>query len=178
VAMAHPDIEQAVVLRIGAVLDLHEEGGMAMGTHFGIAEFAHIGALDLAAQLCRHGLHTIADAEHGHAQFKYALRYARCFIFVNRIRAAGKNDAGGIEFTDEIIGDIPRMQFTVDIGFTHAARDELRVLGAEIENQDFCVHMYRDWRLGARGQDRSFQVSLSRNAASLVTYGLPRWLPR
>ena len=33
------------------------------------------------------------------------------------------------------------MQFAIDFGFAHAACDQLRVLGAEIEDKDFLVHL-------------------------------------
>ena len=40
------------------------------------AEFTHLAVLDLAAQLFGHGLHAVADAQHGHAQLKHGVRSA------------------------------------------------------------------------------------------------------
>jgi hypothetical protein len=51
VAMAHPDVEQAVTLGIAAILDALEQCAVATRAHFGIAEFTSVRAFDLAAQL-------------------------------------------------------------------------------------------------------------------------------
>ncbi len=58
-----------------------EQRGMAAGAHFGIAEFAHLAVFHLAAQLRRHGLHAVADAQHRHAQLEHGLRRARRVAF-------------------------------------------------------------------------------------------------
>src|SRR5437879_13590524 len=63
VAVAHPHVEQAVLLTVDAVLDALEQSGMPAGADFGISEFAHPGILDLAAELRRHGLHPVATPE-------------------------------------------------------------------------------------------------------------------
>ena len=55
-------------------------------------------------------------------------------------RAAGENDPGGRELADERVGDVERMDLAVDVELAHAARDELRVLRAEVEDQDRGVH--------------------------------------
>ncbi|MNW09567.1 hypothetical protein D3C71_2065940 [compost metagenome] len=47
-----------------------------MGAHFCVAEFAAVGAFDLAAQLGRHGLHAVADAQHRQAQLEHSVRGA------------------------------------------------------------------------------------------------------
>ena len=46
------------------------------------------------------------------------------------------------------------MQFAVDIGLTHAAGDELGVLGAEIENEYFLMHFVRVQDSGIRIQGK------------------------
>jgi hypothetical protein len=43
------------------------------------------------------------------------------------------------ELPDELLGNIVGMQFAVHLLFPHAARDQLRVLGAEIEDEDLLV---------------------------------------
>ena len=42
-----------------------------------------------------------------------------------------------IEGADEFLGNVVRMQFAIDMSFTHTARDELGVLRTEIEDEDF-----------------------------------------
>jgi len=46
--------------------------------------------------------------------------------------AAGQDDAGRAEFADESVADVAGVNLAVDLGFADAARDELRVLSAEI----------------------------------------------
>jgi hypothetical protein len=78
VAVAHPDVEQAVALGVAAVLDAVEQRGVAAGAHLGIAEFAPFFELStLPPSCCGHRLHAVADAEHRHAQFEDHLRRAR-----------------------------------------------------------------------------------------------------
>jgi hypothetical protein len=91
--MAHPDVEQPMTLTIAAVLDALEQGRVAAGAHFGIAEFAPARAFDLAAQLRGHRLHAVADAEHGHAEFEHHLRRLEVLDLVDRIRTAGEDDS-------------------------------------------------------------------------------------
>ncbi len=89
VAMTHPHVEQTVAFRIGPVLDFPQQFGMPSCTHFGITEFTHQAVLHLAAELRRHGLHAVADAQHRHADLEHDLRSARRVTFDHRGRAAG-----------------------------------------------------------------------------------------
>ncbi len=49
---------------------------------------------------------------------------------------AGEDDAFGSEFADRFVVHVERMQFAVDPDFTHAAGDQLGVLGTEVEDQN------------------------------------------
>ena len=51
-----------------------EQLAIAFHLNLGVAEFTNAGTLNLATQLLCHGLHTIADTQHGHAQGKYTFR--------------------------------------------------------------------------------------------------------
>ena len=55
---------------------------------------------------------------------------------MNGLGATGENDAFGCEFADRFIVHVERMQFAVHADFTHAAGDQLGVLGTEVEDQD------------------------------------------
>ena len=48
-------------------------------------------------------------------------------------------------------GHVGRMDLAVDLRLAHAARDQLRVLRAEIEDEDVLVAMRGDQGLGAGG---------------------------
>ena len=108
--------------------------------HLGIAELAHPARLDLAAQLLRHGLHAVADSQYGNAQLEHRLRCPIVRFLVGRHVAAGQDDAPGAEFAHERIRDVTGMNLAIDLCLAYPARDELRVLRAEIENQDLVVH--------------------------------------
>jgi hypothetical protein len=91
--------------------------------------------LDLATQFGRHGLHAVADAENRHAEFEYRVRDARWIVEIHRLGATGQDHAGRLERRDGVVIHIPGMNLGVNAALAHAARDQLRVLAAEIENQ-------------------------------------------
>ncbi len=139
VAVRHPDFEQAVALGIDAILDAVEQLGVAVGAHLGEAELALARTLDLAAQLLRHGLHAVADAQHRHAELEDDLRRLPVLGLVHRVRPARQDDASRGEVADELFRHIEGMQFAIDLLLAHAARDQLRHLGTEIEDEYFLV---------------------------------------
>ena len=85
--MAHPDIEEAVSLRVNAILDIPQQRGMTTGPDFGVAELPHLASLHHAAQLRCHRLHAIANAKHWHARLEYGLRRTWSAAFPDRGRA-------------------------------------------------------------------------------------------
>ncbi len=133
--MTHPDLEHAVALGGGKVLDPLEKLGVAVGTNFGVAEFACGTGLNLAAQLIGHGLHAVADPQYWHAELKHRLGR----LVVNLVDAgmrARQDDAfelpiGG-EFTHPVAAHIAWVHLAKHVGFTHAAGDQLRDLGAKV----------------------------------------------
>ena len=136
IAVAHPHVEQAVTFGIHAVFDGIEQLAVAAGADLGIAELVHLAGLHLAAQLLRHGLHAVADAEHGNLRIPHGFRREGCIFLQHRLGAAGQNDAFRIERGHIGVADIPGMYFAVDAELANTARDELRVLRAEVEDED------------------------------------------
>ena len=171
VAMAHPDFEKAVAFRVRPVLDAVEQPRMAAGAHLGIAELALAGAFDLAAQLLRHGLHAVADAEHRHAKLENDLRRRPFLGFIDRVRAAGENDSLRVEAADEIGGDVKRMEFAIHLLLADAAGDQLGNLGAEIEDEDFLVsHLQSLESTRAAGAALWATGSVSRRGSSALPW--------
>ncbi|MCY1215412.1 hypothetical protein D9M72_272550 [compost metagenome] len=143
VAVAHPDLEHAVAFRRGEVFQAFQQLGVAVGADFGVAEFAVVGEADHAAQLLRHGLHAVADAQHGHAQFEHGVRHAHGTFFVGGSVAARQDDALQALrhlFAHEGVVDVARMHFGIDAGFADAAGDQLGDLRTVVENEDALVH--------------------------------------
>ena len=143
VAVAHPDVEQAVALGRAVVLDAIEQPGVAPGTDPGEAELALLSRFDLATQLLRHGLHAVADAQHRHAGREHRCRGLVGGLLVRRHVAAGEDDALGAEAADEVVRHVAGVDLAVDLRFTHAARDQLRDLAAEVEDEDAVVRHSR-----------------------------------
>src|SRR3954463_3546912 len=156
--MAHPDVEQAMALGITTVFDAFQQPGMSAGADLCIAKFAYQAIFDPTAKLRRHSLHAIADAEHGYSEFEHRLRCARCAVYNHRSRTARQDDSLRCEAAHELITDVMGVQFAVNPCLTHATRNQLAVLSAEIQYQNFIVsHRTQMWE-----QEREAATSSSR----------------
>ena len=136
IAVAHPHVEHGAALRVRAVEQAIEQLVRRDARDFGIAEFAVIAGQHAAAQLLRHGLHAVADAEHRHAELEHRLRRARRLLVGDRLGAAREDDALGLPLADVVVGDVPGQDLAIDAELAHAAGDQLGVLRAEVEDQD------------------------------------------
>ena len=136
VAMAHPDVEHAPARRVAIVLETVKQPRGAAGPYLGGAEFAVRRGLDLSAELRRHGLHAIADSENRHAEREHLGRRFRTFRRVYRLGAARQDHGFWGEAPEFRRIDVVRVDFRVHAEFAHPPRDQLGVLGAEIEYQD------------------------------------------
>ena len=132
---------------------------MAARPNFRIAELAHFAAFDDATQLRRHRLHPVADAEYRHPERPDRGRRARRVALGHAVRPAREHDAAWCECANELVAHVVRVNLAVDVRLAQAPRDELRVLRAEIEDQDPAV------RRGSHG------VSRERQRVSALTGG-------
>jgi hypothetical protein len=139
VAVAHPDVEQAVPFGVAMVLDAVEEPAVAARPHLRVAELAVVGVFHFAAELLRHGLHAVADAQHRHAELEHDGRRLDRALVIGGGVAAGEDDPDGAIAADEVGVDVARMDLAVDPRFTHPARDQLGDLGTEIEDEDLLM---------------------------------------
>ncbi len=105
----------------------------------GAAEFAGVPALDLAAELGRHGHLAIADAEHGNAGIEDRLRRARRAFLVDRFRAAGEDHRLRLHLRERGFRLLERHDLGIDALLAHPARDQLRHLAAEIDDQNLVM---------------------------------------
>jgi hypothetical protein len=128
VAVAHP----AELLRRQAC----EEAALWIGLELRPAELGDPRSLDAAAEVERHELHAVADPEHGHAQLEEAGVDMRCSVRVHGRGTAGENERERPLGARRRRGDAMADELRVNAAFAHAARDQLRVLPAEVDDED------------------------------------------
>lgn len=136
VTVAHPDVQQPPALGTGVVLDVAQQARVAASAHPRIAELLVIGGFHPAAQLARHGLHAVADAEYRHAGLEDGLGDPRAVVHRHGLRPAGEDKTGRTEIADRRLRGVPGVDLAVYPRLAHTAGDQLSVLGAEIENED------------------------------------------
>src|SRR6185437_9383875 len=105
----------------------------------GPAVLARRSVFDLAAKHLAGELHAVADAKHRNAlakDFRIALGGAR---LINARRAARENQSFGRQFTDTFGRNIVPDDLAIDVLLAHPPGDQLRILGAEIENEHLFV---------------------------------------
>ncbi len=137
--MAHPYPQHPVTFRRAEVLDPVQKACVSTRAYLGVAELADLARLHPAAELLRHRLHSVADPEHGHAELEHRGRRLVGGFPVRREVAAGKDYALGAESAHEGVGYVAGMDLAIDFRLAHAARDELRVLRTEIEDENLLV---------------------------------------
>ena len=101
-----------------------------------MAVLALVGRAHFAAERVRHELQSVADAEHGQAELEARERRRAERLFVDGRRAARENDAGRPVAPDFIERGGAGQDDGKYFLFADAARDELRVLRAEVEDDD------------------------------------------
>jgi hypothetical protein len=128
-----------VPLGVTRILDALEQLRVPTGAHLSEAELAHLAGLDPPAELLRHGLHAVADAEHGNAELEYRLGRTQPLHRGDRLGPAGEHDAPGLALAQRVLVDVAGNDLRVSAGVADPARDELGVLRAEIQDQDQIV---------------------------------------
>ena len=126
-AVAHP----GVLLVRGA-------GEQALGVvddGFGLAVFAERRLVHVGAERVGHGLEAVADAEHRNAGLEQLLVDARRAGLEDGGGASGQDDGLRILGQDLVDRHGMRHEFRIDVGLAHAACDQLRVLGSEVDDE-------------------------------------------
>src|SRR5579872_6242191 len=89
-----------------------------------------------SAERVRHQLHAVANAEHWRAHLEHGFITLRRARVGNALRAAREHDPDRISRADLFSRRIGRPDFRINRKLAKATGDELRVLRAEIENDD------------------------------------------
>ena len=101
--------------------------------------------VDGAAELLGHGLLTVANAEDRNACGEDRHRRGRRVVVEHGRRPAGQNDGLRLHLVECGLGLLKRHDLGIDADFAHAARDQLRHLTAEIDDQNLFMRRGR-WR--------------------------------
>ena len=120
----------------GVVLQAVEQRILRDQLDLRVAELARVGGLGGAAQLRGQGLHAVADAQDRQAGVEHLLRRLGRAGERGRFRAARQDDALGAELRDLGRIVVPGPDLAIHADLADAARDQLRVLRAEVEDQD------------------------------------------
>ena len=133
VAVAHPDLFAPV--GEPAVEDGKPRIG---GRDKGAAEFGSaVAAFDLAAEAMHHHLLAIADAEDRDAHVEDARRRHRRAFGKDRSRTAGEDHGlGGKGAEEGVVHLVERVDLAIDVQLAQAARDQLRHLAAEVDDEE------------------------------------------
>ncbi len=134
VAVAHP---YGVALALAP--DALEQGRLLRHQHLGAAELAVMVALDHAAELRRHRLLAVADAEHRHARLVDGGRRERRVLVEHRSRSAGQDHALRPHRLEGLGRLLERHDLAIDLLLAHPPRDQLGHLRAEIDDENLVM---------------------------------------
>ena len=95
--------------------------------------------LDLAAELMRHGLLAVADAEHRQAGLVDRHRGERRVLVEHRGRSAGEDDRLRLHLAQRGFSLLERRDLAIDPLLAHPPGDELGDLRAEIDDENLVV---------------------------------------
>ena len=101
----------------------------------GLAVLRDVVRLDGAAEVARHQLHPVTDAERRDAELEHLDVQLRRTLGVHRGGAAGEDQRERVLRPDLVGGEPVADELRVDPRLTHAPRDQLAVLAAEVEHE-------------------------------------------
>ena len=132
VAMAHPDLFLPALKP--AVQQRQAVGG---GRYIGPAELGcAMAAFDMAAQKVHHHLLAIADAKDRHAKVEHPLGRHRRAIPVDRSGTARQDHGPWRKLRQKgVVDPVVGVNLAIHVQFAQAARDQLRHLRAEVDDQ-------------------------------------------
>ena len=116
-----------------------KERALLQNADFPLAVFARFGMRHFSAQRIGDQLTAVADPQHGDTKGKYLCRNVRGALLVNAVGSARKNNPDGVVVPDLLHRHIAGLEVAIDVEIAHAARDQLVILSAEIEDENFFV---------------------------------------
>jgi hypothetical protein len=131
VAVAHPHL-----VLLADMPQTVEQGRGRDDLDEGAPELLLVGGDDAAAQLLMKRLLAVADGEQREPAVEEHLRSARAVLPSDRCGSAGEDDALRPEALERFFSGVEGGDLAIDAGLADAARDELRHLAAEVDDED------------------------------------------
>ena len=122
--------------RFGLVGQAVEQCSRMLDAHLRITELVLVRREDTAAQLLGHALHAVTDTEHRLVELEERVGYARCPSGGHRLGTPRENHASHLGCSEQLGVEVMGFNLAIDASLAHAARNQLRILRAEIENED------------------------------------------
>jgi hypothetical protein len=113
-----------------------EELAPGLGGELRTAELRRVRALDAAAEVSRHQLHPVADPEHRDAELEDPGIDPGRPLGVDRRRPSGEDERQRPPGRQRGRGGRVRHELRVHAALAHPSRDQLRVLAAEVDDED------------------------------------------
>ncbi len=127
ITVAHPD-----GLPFGQAVE--ERSALCMQRR--LAELGDAGPIDAPAEILGHELHAVADAEDRHAEVEQARIDPGRALRVDGGRPAREDERARVAAPYLLGGDPVRDELRVHTTLAHASRDQLRVLAAEVDDEN------------------------------------------
>ncbi len=161
VAVAHPDLR-------GLGQPVEQRARRLGDRELGKAVLADVGLGDLPAEVQRHLLDAVAEAQDRDAELEHGRVHVRRALGVHARGTSGEDERRGCTARDLLGGDVERHDLRVDPRLADAARDELRVLRPEVEDEDrrLCVVLELSHPSGPSRRPGSSGASCPRSAAT------------
>ena len=128
IAVAHPHRR--------AVIDVGEQIDRIVDKQRRLAVLGPTGGHDRTAQLLHHQLHAVTNPQHRDAQLPDRRIAERRALLVDRIGTTAEEDAARSQGAELLSGGGVAHHQREDLGLAHTAGNQLRVLRAEIENDN------------------------------------------
>src|SRR5271170_7931249 len=113
-----------------------EEDGFCDDVDLRVAILALLRRTHLAAESVHHELQAVTNAEDGQSQLKKARISRRRIFVIDRPRRTGKHNTHGPAILNLSERSVAGQYYGENTLFADAARDELRILRAEVEDDD------------------------------------------
>src|SRR5271155_225216 len=113
-----------------------EEHGVRHDVDLRVTVLTFLRGTHLAAESVHHELQSVTNAEDGQSQLKEARISRRRIFVVDRPRRTGKHNAHGAAVLNLSERGVAGQYHGENVLFADAARDELRILRAEVEDDN------------------------------------------